>query len=265
MERSTGYILMFSTIVCLVCSVIVSGSAVTLKPMQIINRQLDQKKKVLGVVDLYKDSEAITPDEINQRFADNIEARLVNLKTGEYVDASADEIARFDQGKAQKDPAQSTEAPDNPAKVQRIPNQALVYLQKKGSRVDKIVLPVEGKGLWGTLYGYIALESDTNTIAGITFYKHKETPGLGGEVDNPDWQAKWSGRKAYDVKGGQWTPKITVRKGAAGTVAEDPYQVDGLSGATITSRGVGHLLRFWLADEQFGTYLSNVRNQGGNG
>ena len=265
MERSTGYILMFASIICLVCSVIVSGSAVSLKPLQTINKQLDQKKKVLGVVNLYKAGEEITPEEINKRFSDNIEAKLIDLKTGEYVDASEEEVANFDQRKARQDPARSSTVESNPAKVARVPNQALVYLQKKGGRVDKIVLPVEGKGLWSTMYGFIALESDTNTIAGITFYEHGETPGLGGEIDNPEWQARWPDRKAFDVKGGQWTPKIYVIKGKAGEPAEDPYNVDGLSGATITSRGVGELLQFWLDDDRFGAFLSNVRNQGGNG
>ena len=263
--RSTKYIIGFAAIVCLVCSVVVSGSAVSLKERQTINKQLDQKKKVLGVVSLYKAGEDITPDEINKRFADNIEARLVDLKTGNYVDASAEELASFDQRKARQDPARSSVAGSNDAQVARVPNQALVYLLMKGEEVEKLVLPVEGKGLWSTLYGYIALESDTTTIAGITFYEHAETPGLGGEVDNPSWQALWPGRKAFD---GAWAPKIGVKKGPAGSVSEDPHNVDGLSGATITSRGVGALIRFWLEDARFGAYLANFRSQsltGGQG
>ncbi len=263
--RSTKYIIGFAAVVCLVCSVVVSGSAVSLKERQTINKQLDQKKKVLGVVSLYEAGEEITPDEINKRFADNIEARLVDLKTGKYVDVTAEELANFDQRKARQDPARSATADKNDAQVARVPNQALVYLLKKGDAVEKLVLPVEGKGLWSTLYGYVALESDTTTIAGLTFYEHGETPGLGGEVDNPNWQALWPGRKAFDSA---WAPKIGVKKGAAGSVAEDPYNVDGLSGATITSRGVGALIRFWLEDQRFGAYLANFRNQsltGGQG
>jgi Na+-transporting NADH:ubiquinone oxidoreductase subunit C len=266
--RSTKYILTFAAIVCLVCSVVVSGSAVSLKPLQTINKQLDQKKKVLGVVDLYKAGDVLTPDEINQRFADNMVAKLVDLSTGTYVDATEDELANYEQRKARQDPARSTLAPKNAAKVARVPNHALVYLQTKDGKIDKLVLPVEGKGLWSTLYGYVALESDTNTIAGLTFYEHGETPGLGGEVENPSWLALWPGRKAYEKKGGKWTPKISVKKGAAGTVEADPYQVDGLSGATITSRGVGSLLQFWLDDDRFGAYLANFRNnalKGGQG
>ena len=263
--RSTKYIIGFAAVICLVCSVIVSGSAVSLKERQTINKQLDQKKKVLGVVGLYDSSEAITPDEINSRFADSIQARLVDLSKGNYVDISAEELAKYDQRKARQDPARSSAADANDAQVARVPNQALVYLFMKGGEVEKLVLPVEGKGLWSTMYGYVALESDTTTIAGLTFYEHGETPGLGGEVDNPNWQALWPGRKAFD---GSWVPKIDVIKGAAKPADQDPYQVDGLSGATITSRGVGALLRFWLEDQRFGAYLANFRNQsltGGQG
>jgi Na+-transporting NADH:ubiquinone oxidoreductase subunit C len=266
--RSTKYIIGFAAIVCLVCSVVVSGAAVSLKERQTINAQLDQKKKVLGVVNLYTAGESITPDEINSRFAENMETKLVDLDSGKYVDASAEELAAFDQTKARQDVERSKAVDSNAAGVARVPNQALIFLQKKDGQIDKLVLPIEGQGLWSTLYGYIALESDTNTIAGITFYKHGETPGLGGEVDNPSWQALWPGRKAFEETGGKWTPKIGVKKGSAGSVSADPYNVDGLSGATITSRGVGSLLRFWLDDQRFGNYLGNFRNKslkGGQG
>ena len=263
--RSTQYIIGFAAAVCLVCGIVVAGSAESLRERQEVNQQLDKKKKVLGVVSLYESGEEITPDEIDKRFADNIEAKLVDLGTGQYVDVSAEELAAFDQRKARQDPARSQAAGSNAAQVARVPNQALVFLKLKDGKVDQLVLPIEGKGLWSTLYGYIALESDTNTIAGITFYEHGETPGLGGEVENPSWQALWPGRKAFD---GQWSPKINVKKGAAGSVSEDPHNVDGLSGATITGRGVGHLLQFWLDEERFGAYLANFRNnslKGGQG
>ena len=140
--RSTKYIIGFAAVICLVCSVIVSGSAVSLKERQTINKQLDQKKKVLGVVGLYDSSEAITPDEINSRFADSIQARLVDLSEGNYVDISAEELAKYDQRKARQDPARSSAADSNDAQVARVPNQALVYLFMKDDEVQKLVLPV---------------------------------------------------------------------------------------------------------------------------
>jgi Na+-transporting NADH:ubiquinone oxidoreductase subunit C len=106
------------------------------------------------------------------------------------------------------------------------------------------------------MYGYIVLEKDLNTIGGLTFYKHGETPGLGGEVDNPKWKARWPGRKAFSEK---LTPAIRVSKGQIGSPDEDPYRVDALSGATITSNGVTFLLEFWLGENGFGPYISKLR------
>ena len=140
----------------------------------------------------------------------------------------------------------------------RVPKNALVYEVLKDGQVDEIILPIEGKGLWSVLYGYIALAPDGNSVRGITFYEHGETPGLGGEVDNPRWKALWPGRKVYDERG---RVQIMVKKGPAGPAESDPHHVDGLSGATLTSRGVTNMLRFWLGEQGFGTFLDHYRAQ----
>ena len=126
----------------------------------------------------------------------------------------------------------------------------------EGEEIRMLILPIEGKGLWSTMYGFIALAPDTTTIKGLTFYEHGETPGLGGEVDNPSWKALWKGRQAYD---GEWNPEIEVIKGAAGPPEEDPFRVDGLSGATLTCRGVSSTVQFWLSDDGFKPFLINNR------
>lgn len=256
MGRSTGYIIGFAIAICLACSIVVAGSAVSLKERQEANKVLDRQKKVLDVAGLLGDKE-ISATEVNQLFAENITTKAVTLDSGDY-NAEID-VAVYDQLKASKDPASSEAAPDNAAKVLRVPNDALVYHVMKDNKVDLIILPIEGKGLWSTLYGFLALEKDTTTIRGITFYQHAETPGLGGEVDNPRWKGLWLGRKAFD---NDWKPAINVIKGQAGTAAEDPYRVDGLSGATITARGVGNLVQFWLGEEGFGPYLTKFRAKG---
>jgi len=256
MGRSTGYIIGFAVAICLACSIVVSGSAVMLKERQEANKVLDRQKKVLDVAGLLGEG-SVSAQEVNELFAENITAKAVTLDTGEY-NATID-VASYDQLKASKDPAISEKAPDNPAKVLRVPNDALVYHVMKDGEIDLLILPIEGKGLWSTLYGFIALEKDTTTIRGITFYQHGETPGLGGEVDNPRWKGLWTGRKAFDA---DWKPAIDVIKGQAGPVAEDPHNVDGLSGATITARGVGSLVQFWIGDEGFGPYLTKFRARG---
>jgi Na+-transporting NADH:ubiquinone oxidoreductase subunit C len=254
MQHSTTYIMLFAAAVCAVCSVFVAGAAVLLEDRQLANIALDKQKKVLVVAGLMEEGESITREEAAKRFDDNIVPEVIDLASGavlEGVDADA-----FDQRRVAADPDTSREAPENLARVRRIPNQGQIFRVMKDGELEAIIVPVSGQGLWSTLYGYLALAADTTTIVGITFYQHGETPGLGGEVDNPRWKALWKGRKAFDSAG---RPVIAVKKGAAGPVDTDPHNVDGLSGATITSRGVSHLVRFWLGDEGFGPYLKAQR------
>lgn len=258
MQHSSGYIIGFAGLVCLVCAVFVASSAVGLKPLQEANKLLDRQQKVLTVAGLMEDGESLPREEVASRFESAIKQKVVDLKTGE-VNKDIN-VADFDQQAAASDPKTSFEAPENAAKVRRLPNNALVFDVVEKGQLKALILPIEGYGLWGTLYGYIALAPDARTIVGITFYKHKETPGLGGEVDNPRWKAQWPGRLAFDERG---NPKIAVKKGSAGPVKEDPYNVDGLSGATITSRGVTSLVRFWLGEDGFGPYLASYRAQAG--
>jgi Na+-transporting NADH:ubiquinone oxidoreductase subunit C len=253
-QYSNTYIIGFATAVCLVCSIVVSTSAVSLRERQDRNRVLDRQTQVLVVAGLIEEGQKASPGEVEQLFEDNIQTRLVDLATGEY-DGSVD-AATYDQRKASKDPTASRVAPANNAGVTRLPNLALVYQRVEGGQVQSLILPIEGKGLWSTLYGYLALATDTTTIEGITFYEHGETPGLGGEIDNPSWKSVWIGRQAFDEN---WQPAIEVIKGFAGPVAEDPYRVDGLSGATLTARGVSNLVRFWLGKDGFEPYLATLR------
>jgi len=258
-QHSPAYIIGFTGAVCLVCSIFVAGAAVSLKERQDANIVLDRQKKVLIVSGLMKEGDSLTAEEVGERFAQSVTPMAVELKSGDYSDAV--DAATYDQRKAAKDPNQSEEVPANAAKVRRVPTIGLIYqVRSKGGALEAIIVPIEGMGLWSTLYGYLALGPDTRTIKGITFYEHGETPGLGGEVDNPRWKALWNGRLAFDER---WVPRIDVIKGAAGSPEEDPYRVDGLSGATITSRGVGSLVKYWLGDSGFGPYLANVRAKQG--
>jgi Na+-transporting NADH:ubiquinone oxidoreductase subunit C len=256
-REGTLYTIIFTTLVCAVCSVLVSGAAVGLRDRQIANQILDRQTKVLLVAGLMKEGDRLSKDEIQNRFQQNIQPRIIQLDTGEYDDSIP--IETFDQQRYAKDTATSKAAPDNEARVRRLPNHALVYHVIRDGAPSEIVLPIEGMGLWSILYGYLALDKDTTTIRGITFYEHGETPGLGGEIDNPRWKALWPGRKAFDEN---WTPKIEVIKGQAGSPEKDPHRIDGLSGATLTGRGVSNLLKFWLGENGFGPYLKKVREQG---
>lgn len=256
--NSTGYIVGFATALCGVCAIFVAASAVGLKDRQEINKLLDRQSKVLAVAGLMKPDESLTREQIQARYDASIKARVVDLKTGKYVDdVDANE---YDQRKASKDPAKSKQAPDNAAQVSRVPHQALVYQVMDEGRVSALIIPIVGNGLWSTMYGFLALQADAQTISGITFYEHGETPGLGGEVENPKWQALWNGRKAFNAEG---EVAIEVIKGNAGPPSEDPHRVDGLSGATITSRGVSATLAFWLGKNGYGPYLERFRGTAG--
>ncbi|MEZ4463518.1 MAG: Na(+)-translocating NADH-quinone reductase subunit C [bacterium] len=257
MGRDWKYIVGFATVVCLVCSVVVAGSAVGLREVQETNKVLDRQKKVLIVAGLMAENAQVSADEVQRLFKENVRPRVVDLATGQYDEQT--DPAGFDQQKALKDPNASHKAESPEAKaagIQRLPNKALVYEIISGKDIEMVILPIEGKGLWSTLYGYLAVGRDGNTIRGITFYQHGETPGLGGEVDNPKWKALWPGRKAYDAQG---HAAIGVIKGQAPGAAEAPHKVDGLSGATITSNGVTKLVRFWLGEGGFGKFLAGLR------
>ena len=259
MEHSSRYVVLFAAAVCGVCAIFVSGSAVLLKERQEENKRLDLQKKVLALVGLMEEGERLPGEEIRRRFEESIVPRVVTLETGHYAEEI--DAANFDQRQATTDPETSRVAAPNTAKVIRVPDSALVYHVQKAGKLGSLILPVQGYGLWSTLYGFLALGADSTTIQGIVFYEHGETPGLGGEVDNPRWKALWKGRKAFDE---QWQARIRVKKGRAGPPEKDPYQVDGLSGATITSRGVSNLLAFWLGDAGFGPYLANFRTERGS-
>jgi Na+-transporting NADH:ubiquinone oxidoreductase subunit C len=147
------------------------------------------------------------------------------------------------------------------AKIKRQAKYAPVYLVKEDDTVKTIILPVHGYGLWSTMYGFLAIESDLNTVVGLKFYDQKETPGLGGEVENPLWRAQWEAKKIHDDDG---ELRIEVLKGTVDkTREESQYQVDGLAGSTITSRGVTNLLRYWLGENGFGPYLDQLSTERG--
>ncbi|MCL4158041.1 UNVERIFIED_CONTAM: hypothetical protein GTU68_043287, partial [Idotea baltica] len=166
---------------CLVCSVLVSVAAVALKPLQESNKAFDKKRNILQIAGLMEEGKSV--DELFKQ----IEPRVVDVATGEYRQAS-------------NDPAQNVilDSSDDIAGIKRRAKYASVYLVKDGDAVKSYILPIKGYGLWSTLYGFLALESDAKTVVGLGYYEHAETPGLGGEVDNPGWKAKWIGKEVFD-------------------------------------------------------------------
>jgi len=254
--NSTRYTIVFIVVLCVACSLIVAASAVSLRDRQEMNQKLFRQKNVLLAAGLVKPGEKLSDREVMEIFDRNITTRLAVLETGFLLPEDRLDPKTYDQRRARNDPALSRAAPPNAAQVMRVPNYGTVYQVVKDGAIDQVVIPVEGVAMWGTVYGFLAVDKDGTTVRGLTFYDQKETPGLGGEIGNPKWQALWQGRKAFDEN---WNPKLTVIKGPAGTPADDPHRVDGLSGATITSNGVSRLMAFWLSKEGFGPYLRKLR------
>ncbi|MRI16537.1 Na(+)-translocating NADH-quinone reductase subunit C [Vibrio cholerae] len=238
----------------LVCSIIVSAAAVGLRDKQKENAALDKQSKILQVAGI----EAKGSKQIVELFNKSIEPRLVDFNTGGFVEGDA---ANYDQRKAAKEASESIKltAEQDKAKIQRRANVGVVYLVKDGDKTSKVILPVHGNGLWSMMYAFVAVETDGNTVSGLTYYEQGETPGLGGEVENPAWRAQWVGKKLFDEN---HKPAIKIVKGGAPQGSE--HGVDGLSGATLTSNGVQNTFDFWLGDMGFGPFLTKVRDGGLN-
>lgn len=251
-----------SLLLCIVCSIVVSSAAVLLKPRQTANDANYRARNVLSAAGLY-DPARHDAEYVKRKYAE-ITIRIVDLATGEYLtDEQMSELGftpdSFDKRKVIKDPELSVALPgrEDVANIKRLPKYGRVYVfENSDGGVDRVVLPVHGAGLWNMMYAYLAVEGDGNTILGLSFYEHGETPGLGGEVDNPKWKGQWPSKLIFRDDG---SVGIEVTKAGQADVS-DPYQVDGLSGSTLTTVGVNHLVRFWVGESAFGTYLERLKD-----
>jgi Na+-transporting NADH:ubiquinone oxidoreductase subunit C len=238
---------------CVVCSILVSGTAVVLKPLQDANKILDRNKNILSAAGLF-DSDRHSDADVEELFS-QFTPRIVDLQQGRFLDA--DEAAQlgidpgaYDPRRAVNDPRYSRAlAPtEDVAGIRRQLLYPMVYVVGSEESIEQIVVPISGYGLWGILHGFLALEGDANTVTGIGFYELKETPGLGAEVTNPSWRGLWPGKKIYGDEG---EVALRVVRGAGSGVS----QISGLAGATLTNRGVEDLIQFWMGEQGFGPFL----------
>jgi Na+-transporting NADH:ubiquinone oxidoreductase subunit C len=237
---------------CLVCSALISFSAVELRDLQEANKTLDKQNKILSAAGLLKEG-----SDVSELFK-SIDSKIVNLETGKFDFAI--NVLDYDEGSFSRNPETSIELSSDKdiALLKRRENFQTVYLHYENEDLNAIILPVRGYGLWGTMKGYLALRPDFKTIIGLEFFDHKETPGLGGEIDNPKWKAIWKGKEVFSNSG---DVVISVIKGSVDKSSnQSKYQVDGLSGATITSNGVTNLLSFWLGDMGYGPLIENIKS-----
>lgn len=205
--REDSKTIIFALGICLVCSVLLSGLAAGLKKIQTANREFDVKRNIVKAFGV--DIGVLTKNEIEEKYSTHISKNTIDL----------DNEIIFGDGKPY--------------------TQINVFSWKDdvNAKPSKYAFPIAGKGLWSVLYGYLAIDADIETIVGISFYAHKETPGLGAEIEKAWFQDQFKDKKIYE--NGQVADFKVTKPG----LANNEYSVDGISGSTITSKGVEILLK----------------------
>ena len=236
--------------VALVCSILVSVSTTTLRPIKERNEALQRYRNVVsltGLVESGADDDAIF-DAVAQ-----LDARVVDLSTGAFAPEIDPDTVNARTAATDPDRSKAIPADADLARLGRRANHVVIYLVWKENDLDRIIFPINGQGMWSTLFGFIALEGDLDTIAAVTFYEQAETAGLGDQIESPAWQAQWQGRRMFGDTG---TVRFQVASGSAS--ASSAHQVDGLTGATLTGNSVTSLIQFWFGPAGFGPFLEKL-------
>ena len=226
--RNNSYTLIFTSCVTIVLGIIIATTADNLRERQEINEELDIKKNILYALG-YKQN-------IDNPWTNKIVESLYKNSINEiYIDRKGTVYQKQE------------DIEKNPLKI---------YQRMDNGLITGYAIPIEGKGLWGTMYGYFAIEPDAVTVKGITFYRHKETPGLGGEVDKEWFKNNFIGKRLVDNDGK--LVSIEVIKGFVSDKDPEAYRkVDGISGATITGKGVTTFLKKDL--NKYEPYFKKIR------
>ena len=257
-KESPVYALLTVLVTAVVCSLFVSSSVVLLRPIQLNNKLLERSGNVLALTGLLPANDSLEDEQVLDLFK-RLDARVVNIDEA-ALDSGFDPYT-FDSRKAAADTELSVAVPaaEDIASLGRRSQYETIYLVWKDGAIERVVLPIRGAGMWSMIYGFISLQSDFNTIAGIKFYEQNETPGLGDQIAKPHWQAKWVGKKLYDQQGEMLfrVAEGPVKEGASGA----DYQVDALTGATITANAVTALMRYWFGPNGYGPLLKQLQER----
>ncbi|GAA5194865.1 NADH:ubiquinone reductase (Na(+)-transporting) subunit C [Ferrimonas gelatinilytica] len=239
---------LFIACLCIFCSLMITGTAAGLKERAKAKELARMKHSVLMAAG-FGDHRG---GDIDGLFERRIQPQIINLDRGE-VNGEIDPMT-FDPNMAAANPQTSSKPKKDSARIGRRADQgrAFTILDEAGN-FDGVVLPFHGKGLWSVIFGYIALEEDLSTIRGLYVYEHGETPGIGDFLDDPAWQSQWQGKQLYNDSG-----KVVISVVRGGAKPGDLYGVDGISGATMSGRGVERAVQFWVGNEGFGPYLQQL-------
>jgi Na+-transporting NADH:ubiquinone oxidoreductase subunit C len=247
-EASTPKTFVVALLVAVACAGLVSLTAVGLADRIQANKNRELMGEMLQAVGL-EDPGAV-------------EFRIVELDSGAVVSAAEIGPGSYDQREAAGDPELSDPIPEDEdlAELGRRERYAVVGLVREDGRLEQLILPVRGLGYGGMIRGFVVLDGrDLSTLLSIQFTEHSETPGLGSEITRAEWRARWTGKRIYDDAG---ELRVRVVRGAAAIgTPEAVYEVDGISGATITSDGVSAMIRFWFGERGFGPTLVRLLEQ----
>jgi len=245
----------------LVCSSFVSAAVVILRPIQMNNKMIERSRNIIKLTGLVEEGQTPAEEEMLELYQ-GMDVRILDIDQADY-NPDLDPLT-FDARRAASNPELSVDIPVNQdlADLGRRSRYAPIYMvPDEEGKLDRLILPVHGAGMWSTIYGYIALESDLNTIAAVTFYEQNETPGLGDQILRPEWQAQWEGRRLYDDEG-QLRFAISHGKVEPGS-ATWLYQVDALTGATVTADAVTSIIHYWFGPNGYKDFLQKLRELNG--
>ncbi len=243
-------------LLCVVCSILVCLAAIVRIDKEAYNKQLEIRKTVLAAGGYQQQID--DGGNIDELFTSNMELKLVDLSAGDFT--TAVDAATYDQKEAVDKPELSEAIPADLdlAGIGTRAKYAAVYLDKSGS----VILPIRGAGMWGPMYGYIAIAEDGTTIKGFTFYQHAETPGLGAEVDNPNWKKQWPNKQVFNSSG-KLALKV-VKKGKYNPKAGDAINtIDGIAGSTVTGNKVHGIIRYWFGEHGYAPFLAKLKAERG--
>jgi len=245
-------------ITALVCSSLVSAAVVVLRPIQLNNQMLDRSRNIMQLTGLLPGGQAVEDDEMLELYK-SLDRRIIDIDTADFENEM--DPGTFSKRRALTDPELSVAIPPDldQASLGRRTRFAPVYMVWKENTLDRVILPVRGSGMWSMLYGYIALEPDLSTISGMTFYEQNETPGLGDQITHDHWLEQWQGRRIYDDSG---SPRFRVSEGvvAPGSASAE-FEVDALTGATVTGNAVTGLMHYWFGPHGYQDFLLALREQ----
>lgn len=243
MQQSNTYIIVFSVVLTIILGLLLSGTSQVLGPLQQEAIALDKKKQILGAVISAEEIEAMSPQQINEFYANRISATVVDINGKEISGVEAEKV------EVAKDYKKAADQRQYPV--------FLFHAEGNPEAVESYIFPLYGAGLWDAIWGYLALETDMNTIGGITLAHAGETPGLGARITEGGVQARFVGKKIFDESG--TLVAVEMQKGEGKDYSSEDHKVDGMSGATITANGVNNMLKAYL-----GSYEAYIKSKSSN-